>query len=77
MPAGSAPVSAVAGYTVRSVAERLGIPTATLRSWNRRYGIGPAQDRPGRHRLYSDADIAVLEHMLELIGGGASPASAA
>ncbi|MFE7717739.1 MerR family transcriptional regulator [Nocardia rhizosphaerihabitans] len=77
MPAGSAPASAVAGYTVRAVAEHLGIPTATLRSWNRRYRIGPAQDRPGRHRLYSDADIAVLEHMLELIGGGASPAGAA
>ncbi|MGW6422532.1 MerR family transcriptional regulator [Nocardia sp. NPDC055053] len=77
MPAGSAPATAMAGYTVRAVAERLGIPTATLRSWNRRYGIGPAQDRPGRHRLYTDADIAVLERMLDLIGGGASPAGAA
>ncbi|MFD3701697.1 MerR family transcriptional regulator [Nocardia sp. NPDC058658] len=77
MPAGSAPESPAAGFTVRAVADRLGIPTATLRSWNRRYGIGPAQDRPGRHRLYSDTDIAVLEHMLELIGGGASPAGAA
>ncbi|WP_410877195.1 MerR family transcriptional regulator [Nocardia sp. A7] len=77
MPAGSAPESVAAGFTVRAVADRLGIPTATLRSWNRRYGIGPAQDRPGRHRLYSDADIAVLEHMLALIGGGASPAGAA
>lgn len=77
MPAGFVPVSAAAGYTVRAVAERLGIPTATLRSWNRRYGIGPAQDRPGRHRLYTETDVAVLEHMLELIGGGASPAGAA
>ncbi|MGY0498836.1 MerR family transcriptional regulator [Nocardia sp. FBN12] len=77
MPAGSVPASAAAGFTVRAAADRLGIPTATLRSWNRRYGIGPAQDRPGRHRLYTDSDIAVLEHMLELIGGGASPAGAA
>ncbi|MFC6010567.1 MerR family transcriptional regulator [Nocardia lasii] len=77
MPAGSAPAPAAAGYTVRAVAERLGVPTATLRSWNRRYGIGPAQDRPGRHRLYTDADIAVLAHMLELIAAGASPAGAA
>ncbi|MFD4354458.1 MerR family transcriptional regulator [Nocardia sp. NPDC058518] len=77
MPAGFAPASAAAGYTVRAVADRLGIPTATLRSWNRRYGIGPAQDRPGRHRLYTDTDIAVLEHMLGLIAGGASPAGAA
>ncbi|MCP2318590.1 B12 binding domain-containing protein [Nocardia amikacinitolerans] len=77
MTAGSASVPDAAGYTVRAVAERLGIPTATLRSWNRRYEIGPAQDRPGRHRLYTESDIALLERMLELIRGGASPAGAA
>ncbi|MET8773733.1 MerR family transcriptional regulator [Nocardia sp. NPDC050713] len=77
MPAGSASAPDAAGYTVRAVAERLGIPTATLRSWNRRYEIGPAQDRPGRHRLYTESDIALLERMLELIRGGASPAGAA
>ncbi|MET7769635.1 MerR family transcriptional regulator [Nocardia sp. NPDC005366] len=77
MPAGSAPVSDAAGYTVRAVAERLGIPTATLRSWNRRYNIGPAQDRPGKHRLYSERDIALLGQMLALIREGATPAGAA
>ncbi|MFC4127164.1 MerR family transcriptional regulator [Nocardia rhizosphaerae] len=77
MSAGSAPLADAAGYTVRVVADRLGLPTATLRSWNRRYGIGPAQDRPGRHRLYTEADIALLERMLALIGAGASPAGAA
>lgn len=77
MPAGTAPVSDAAGYTVRAVADRLGIPTATLRSWNRRYAIGPAQDRPGRHRLYTEADILLLERMVALIRDGASPAGAA
>ncbi|MEV0686601.1 MerR family transcriptional regulator [Nocardia sp. NPDC050378] len=77
MSAGSAPVPDAAGYTVRAVADRLGIPTATLRSWNRRYDIGPAQDRPGKHRLYTEADIAALERMLALIRDGASPAGAA
>ncbi|MEU7764294.1 MerR family transcriptional regulator [Nocardia sp. NPDC049190] len=77
MPSGSASVSDAAGYTVRAVAERLGIPTATLRSWNRRYNIGPPQLRPGKHRLYTEADIAVLERMRTLIGEGASPAGAA
>ncbi|MGW3542831.1 MerR family transcriptional regulator [Nocardia niigatensis] len=62
---------------VRAVAERLGIPTATLRSWNRRYGIGPAQDRPGRHRLYTEADIALLARMIGLIRAGSTPAGAA
>ncbi|MEU4342888.1 MerR family transcriptional regulator [Nocardia sp. NPDC023852] len=77
MPSGSVPVSDTAGYTVRVVAERLGIPTATLRSWNRRYNIGPPQHRPGKHRLYTEADIAMLERMLTLIRAGASPAGAA
>ncbi|AYF78838.1 MerR family transcriptional regulator [Nocardia yunnanensis] len=77
MSARPTPTPRQAGYPVRAVADRLGIPTATLRSWNRRYGIGPRQDRPGLHRLYTEADIAVLGRMLELIAAGASPAGAA
>lgn len=77
MPDGSTSASDAAGYTVRAVAERLGIPTATLRSWNRRYEIGPTGHRPGTHRLYTEADIAQLDRMLGLIRGGATPAGAA
>ncbi|NEW40012.1 MerR family transcriptional regulator [Nocardia cyriacigeorgica] len=76
MHVGQVPLSAASGFPVRVVAERLGIPTATLRSWNQRYGIGPAR-RPGRHRLYSAADIAQVEQMLALVRAGSSPASAA
>jgi hypothetical protein len=64
-------------YTVRVVAERVGVPTATLRSWNQRYGVGPPEHTPGRHRLYSENDIAIVQRMLELITQGASPRSAA
>ncbi|MCW2557888.1 MAG: hypothetical protein JWP55_1852 [Mycobacterium sp.] len=42
-------------YAVRAVAERVGVPTATLRSWNQRYGIGPADHDRGRHRRSIDA----------------------
>ena len=66
-----------ARYTVRSVAERVGVPLATLRSWNQRYGIGPPRHDPGRHRLYSETDIAMVQHMRQLISEGASPGSAA
>ncbi|MEV5652903.1 MerR family transcriptional regulator [Nocardia sp. NPDC052254] len=65
------------GFPIGTVAERIGIPTATLRSWNQRYGIGPSGHRPGRHRLYTEADIAVLERMVVLVRAGASPARAA
>lgn len=64
-------------YTVGSVAERVGVPIATLRSWNQRYGVGPPHHNPGRHRLYSETDIAVVQQMHHLIGEGASPGSAA
>jgi MerR family transcriptional regulator, light-induced transcriptional regulator len=64
-------------YTVGVVAERLGVPIATLRSWNQRYGVGPPDHSPGRHRLYSGADIMMVEQMHQLIGEGATPRSAA
>lgn len=77
MSADSPPDNDATGFSVRTVAERIGIPTATLRSWNQRYGIGPSQHRRGRHRLYSEADIARLERMVVLVRGGSSPARAA
>ena len=64
-------------FTVRVVAERVGVPTATLRSWNQRYGVGPSEHSPGRHRLYSENDITIVQHMHELIDQGASPRGAA
>jgi len=64
-------------YTVGVVAERIGVPIATLRSWNQRYGVGPPDHSPGSHRLYSQNDILMVERMHHLIGEGASPRSAA
>lgn len=57
------------------MAERLGVPTSTLRTWNHRYGVGPVQDR-GTHRLYSDADLAHLEAILRLVAAGTPPRAA-
>lgn len=64
-------------YTVRAVARRLGVPTATLRSWSHRYGVGPIEHAPGKHRVYTESDITALRHMSELIAQGANPRSAA
>lgn len=50
---------------------------ATLRSWNRRYGIGPSLHQPGRHRRYDAADVARLELMCTLVAKGVSPSDAA
>ncbi|WP_445166125.1 MerR family transcriptional regulator [Mycolicibacterium sp. Dal123E01] len=64
-------------YPVGVVADRIGVPTATLRSWNRRYSIGPADHVTGRHRLYSEAEVRMLHRMRQLVEQGVSARSAA
>ena len=65
------------GFSVGAVARRLGVAPLTLRTWNRRYGIGARELSPGRHRRYTAEDITRLEHMQKLILRGAAPADAA
>jgi MerR family transcriptional regulator, light-induced transcriptional regulator len=65
------------GFSVGAVARRLGVAPSTLRTWNRRYGIGAQELSPGRHRRYTAEDIIRLEHMQRLILRGAAPADAA
>ncbi|MDK1475418.1 MerR family transcriptional regulator [Streptomyces sp. 549] len=65
------------GLTTGAVARRLGVAPTTLRSWDRRYGIGPAVRHDGRHRRWTPGDIAMLEHMCRLTGSGVPPAEAA
>jgi DNA-binding transcriptional MerR regulator len=48
----------------------LGVAPATLRSWSLRYGIGPLDHTPGRHRRYTDADVAELEAVRGLVEQG-------
>ncbi|WP_445352014.1 MerR family transcriptional regulator [Haloactinomyces albus] len=63
--------------TVAAVARRLGVAPATLRTWDRRYGIGPSDHTTGHHRRYGPDDIARLEQMQRALLRGASPAEAA
>ncbi|MFJ1929435.1 MerR family transcriptional regulator [Streptomyces sp. NPDC088131] len=65
------------GQTTGTVARRLGVAPTTLRTWDRRYGIGPARRQGGRHRRWTAEDIAVLAHMCDLTGSGVPPAEAA
>jgi len=65
------------GLTVAAVARRLGVAPATLRTWDRRYGLGPSQHSAGAHRRYSPEDVARLERMRRLVLAGAPPAEAA
>ncbi|MEV5431559.1 MerR family transcriptional regulator [Streptomyces sp. NPDC052701] len=77
---GSAPAAvpgAGTGLTTGAVARRLGVSPTTLRSWDRRYGIGPAVRAGGRHRRWSPRDVAVLETMCRLTSAGVPPGEAA
>ncbi|WP_189226548.1 MerR family transcriptional regulator, partial [Saccharothrix coeruleofusca] len=49
----------------------------TLRTWDRRYGLGPSSRQEGKHRRYSPEDVARLRRMLALTGQGVAPAAAA
>ncbi|WP_243795490.1 MerR family transcriptional regulator [Saccharopolyspora gloriosae] len=63
--------------TVAAVARRLGVAPATLRTWDRRYGLGPTDHASGSHRRYGPEDVARLEQMQRALLRGASPAEAA
>lgn len=76
-PADPADPADSVGTTTGAVARRLGVSPATLRSWDRRYGIGPEVRRDGRHRRWAPRDIAVLEEMCRLTASGIPPAEAA
>ncbi|WP_328924385.1 MerR family transcriptional regulator [Streptomyces sp. NBC_00190] len=66
-----------AGLSTGAVARRLGVSPTTLRSWERRYAIGPAHREGGRHRRWTAQDIARLELMCRLTARGVPPAEAA
>ncbi|MGW0748498.1 MerR family transcriptional regulator [Streptomyces sp. NPDC002587] len=66
-----------AALSTGAVARRLGVSPTTLRSWERRYAIGPAHREDGRHRRWTPQDIARLELMCRLTAQGVPPAEAA
>ncbi|MFF4486651.1 MerR family transcriptional regulator [Streptomyces sp. NPDC001544] len=72
-----APPAAGAAVTTGALARRLGVSPTTLRSWDRRYGIGPAVHAQGRHRRWTPRDVALLEAMCRLTSAGVPPAEAA
>ncbi|MFD9727415.1 MerR family transcriptional regulator, partial [Streptomyces sp. NPDC059072] len=65
------------GLTTGAVARHLGVSPTTLRSWDQRYGIGPAAREDGRHRRWTAGDVAVLDEMCRLTASGVPPAVAA
>ncbi|MEI6215966.1 MAG: MerR family transcriptional regulator [Actinomycetes bacterium] len=63
--------------TVSALARQLGVAPSTLRTWDRRYGVGPSSHDVGANRLYTPADVALLTAMRKLVIMGVPPADAA
>lgn len=64
-------------WGVGGVASRLGIAGPTLRTWDRRYGLGPSRRTAGGHRRYTETDVARVELMSRLVDEGVPAAEAA
>ncbi|GAA1865418.1 MerR family transcriptional regulator [Pseudonocardia ailaonensis] len=65
------------GYSTGWVARRLGVAPATLRTWQRRYALGPSGRTPGGHRRYLAGDLERLGRMRRLMLSGMLAADAA
>jgi DNA-binding transcriptional MerR regulator/methylmalonyl-CoA mutase cobalamin-binding subunit len=64
-------------YTIRQAARLSGVSEASLRAWERRYGVVVPQRNPSGYRLYSPEDLAAISIMRRLVQEGWSPAEAA
>jgi MerR family transcriptional regulator, light-induced transcriptional regulator len=67
----------VSRYRIRAVAELTGVSTATLRAWERRYGVPAPSRTASAYRLYGDEDVALVAQMRDLVESGVAPAEAA
>jgi len=60
------------GLSIGELAQRTGVPAATLRSWEDRYGFPTPVRLAGGHRRYQDSDIALIGEVQRLRGSGMS-----
>jgi len=63
-------------YSMGAVVRMLGIPAATLRTWEERYAIVLPQRSVGGHRLYSRDQIDQLSFVRDQVDRGTSPGDA-
>lgn len=64
-------------YTIKQVAQLSGVPTATLRAWERRYELPAATRSASGYRLYDEAAVARFRFMRQLVQAGWAPRNAA
>lgn len=57
-------------YNIKAVEQATGLSSATLRAWERRYGVCAPQRSDSGYRLYSDRDIAMLRWLKRRVDEG-------
>ncbi|HUP71391.1 MAG TPA: MerR family transcriptional regulator [Acidimicrobiales bacterium] len=62
---------------IGDISRRTGVPPATLRAWERRYGVLVPTRTEGGHRVYSASDLARVRQLLTLVDSGVSVSLAA
>lgn len=63
--------------TVSAVADELGVSASTLRTWERRYGLGPERREAGSRRRYQPEDVERLRAMVNHLHAGLPAGEAA
>jgi DNA-binding transcriptional MerR regulator len=63
-------------YSIGTLARILGVPAATLRTWEERYGIVVPDRSPAGHRLYSRLQVEQLRFVSGQVAAGLSAADA-
>ncbi|MGK3997149.1 MerR family transcriptional regulator [Sorangium sp. So ce1024] len=64
-------------YRIHAVSKMCGVSSATLRAWERRYGVPSPARTASAYRLYSDEDVALIKKMRDYVNGGMAAAEAA
>lgn len=59
-------------FPISTVSELTGVNPVTLRAWERRYGLVQPERTESGHRVYNQADINRIRHILELLDMGMS-----
>ncbi len=63
-------------YSIGAVARMLGVPQATLRTWEERYSVVRPERSLGGHRLYSREQVEQLRFVARSVQEGVPPADA-
>lgn len=75
-PVASGDRGGVTGFTIAQVSRIIDVPAPTIRSWERRYGLPPADRTSAGHRRYTAAQVQALRRMRDAIARGRGAAEA-